>query len=196
MSLADWLIVAAIVLSCAQAAAQGFFTEAFALAGTVVGFLLAAWEYPWISDSLLSSVNPRWVADIVGFFVIFIAVVLLAGIAGRITSWAVREAGLKWMDRFLGAVFGLLRGLLVVIVVCLATAAFAPGARWLSNSSMAPYFLAVGRAATWLTPGEIRSRVHEGIEVLHRAKDQAQDAAKPKPSPATAPEPSPKPAGK
>jgi membrane protein required for colicin V production len=187
MTIADWLIVAAIVLSSVQAAAQGFFTEAFALAGTVIGFLVAAWEYPWLADGILSSVNPRWVADIIAFFVIFVAIALLAGIAGRITSWAVREAGLKWMDRFLGAVFGFVRGLLVVTVVCLATAAFAPGARWLSQSSMAPYFLTVGRAATWLTPADIRARVRDGIQMLHHAKDQAEDAAHGKPSSAVAP---------
>ena len=196
MTVADWLIVAAIVLSSVQAAAQGFFTEAFALAGTVIGFLVAAWEYPWLADGVLSSVNPRWVADIVSFFVIFVAIALLAGIAGRITSWAVREAGLKWMDRFLGAVFGFVRGLLVVTVVCLATAAFAPGARWLSQSSMAPYFLTVGRAATWLTPADIRARVRDGIELLHHAKDQAEDAAHEKPSSAVAPAPTPQSSGK
>jgi membrane protein required for colicin V production len=196
MTVADWLIVAAIVLSCIQAAAQGFFTETFALAGTVIGFLVAAWEYPWLADGVLSSVNPRWVADIVGFFVIFVAIALLAGIAGRITSWAVREAGLKWMDRFLGAVFGVVRGLLVVTVVCLATAAFAPGARWLNQSSLAPYFLVVGRAATWLTPADIRARVHDGMNLLHHAKDQAEDAAHGKPSPAVAPPVGPVSSGK
>lgn len=196
MTVADWLIVAAIVLSCVQAAAQGFFTEAFALAGTVIGFLVAAWEYPWLADGVLSSVNPRWVADIVAFFVIFVAIALLAGIAGRITSWAVREAGLKWMDRFLGAVFGVVRGFLVVTVVCLATAAFAPGAHWLSQSSLAPYFLVVGRAATWLTPADIRARVHDGMNLLHHAKDQTEDAAHGKPSSAIAPPPGPTSSGK
>lgn len=197
MTVADWLIVAAIVLSSVQAAAQGFFTEAFALAGTVIGFLVAAWEYPWLADGVLSSVNPRWVADIVSFFVVFVAIALLAGIAGRITSWAVREAGLKWMDRFLGAVFGFVRGLLVVMVVCLATAAFAPGARWLTQSSMAPYFLTVGRAATWLTPADIRARVRDGIQLLHHAKDQAEDAAAHgKPSSAVAPAPNAQGSGK
>lgn len=182
MTVADWLIVTAVVLSTVQAVAQGFFTEAFALAGTVVGFLVAAWEYPWLADRILGYVDPRWVADLIAFFVIFVAIILLAGLAGRITSWAVREAGLKWMDRFLGAVFGFARGLLVVMVVCLATAAFAPNAQWLKRSSTAPYFLAVGRAATWLTPSDIRARVRDGIEVLQKAKTQTEDAAKGKPS--------------
>ncbi len=112
----------------------------------VIGFLVAAWEYPWLADGVLSSVNPRWVADIVSFFVIFVAIALLAGIAGRITSWAVREAGLKWMDRFLGAVFGFVRGLLVVTVVCLATAAFAPGARLAEPVFRGPLFFGCGQS--------------------------------------------------
>ena len=42
----DWLIAGILVLSVVQAAAQGFVFELFSLAGTVFGYLLAAWEYP------------------------------------------------------------------------------------------------------------------------------------------------------
>ena len=41
----DWVIVVAVTLSMALAAKEGFFYEVFSLAGVVVGYLLAAWEY-------------------------------------------------------------------------------------------------------------------------------------------------------
>ena len=45
MNWMDWLIAAVLVLSALQAAAQGFVFELFSLAGTVLGYLMAAWGY-------------------------------------------------------------------------------------------------------------------------------------------------------
>ncbi len=178
MSTGDWVIVAAMLLSVLLAASQGFFQEVFSLAGVVVGYLLASWEYPVVAG-WMTFINPPWAANIAAFFVIFVAVSILAGALGRICSWAFNKVGLRWMDRLLGGAFGLVRGFLVITVVVMATAAFAPGARWLSQSQLAPYFLVAGRGASWLAPAEIRNRVREGIEVLHTGKQKAEDAKHP-----------------
>lgn len=176
MSIGDWVIVAAIVLSIVLAAAQGFFIELFSLAGVMVGYLLASWEYPVVA-ARLTFINPAWAANIVAFFIVFVAVAFLAGTIGRIASWGLRSVGLRWVDRVLGGAFGLVRGLLVITVVVMATAAFAPQSRWLGNSQIAPYFLVAGRAASWLAPAEVRNKVRDGIEVLKKGK--ATEAVKP-----------------
>ena len=178
MSAGDWVIIAVLVLSTVLAIAQGFFQEVFSLAGVVLGFLLASWDYRVVSSNL-SFVNPPWMADITGFFIIFIVVVILAGTIGRIVSWGVKQAGLRWIDRVLGGAFGLVRGALVVTVLLMATAAFAPQSQWLARSSLAPYFLVLGRAASWLTPAEVRHRVRDGVELLHKGKTQVEDAKVP-----------------
>ena len=178
MSVGDWVIIAVLVLSTVHAIAQGFFIEVFALAGVVVGFLVASWEYPVVAAHL-GFVNPPWVAQLIGFFVIFVVTIILVGSIGRIVSWGMKQAGLRSIDRALGGVFGLLRGALIVTVILMATAAFAPQSEWLAKSSLAPYFLVVGRAASWVTPSEVRHRVHDGIEMLHRGKSQIEDAKGP-----------------
>lgn len=172
MSTGDWLFVALLVLSVLVAAAQGFFLEVFSLAGVVLGFLFASWEYPLVAGHL-TFINPPWAANIVAFFLLFVAITILAGIIGRIVSWAMKKAGLRWIDRVLGAAFGLVRGLLVITVVVMATAAFAPDAQWLAKSQTAPYFLVVGRAASWLAPSEVRNKVREGIDVLQSGKHRS-----------------------
>jgi membrane protein required for colicin V production len=177
MSTGDWFFAAVMLLSVLVAAAQGFFLEIFSLAGVVIGFLLAAWEYSAIAGRL-TFINPSWVADIVGFFVLFVAVTLLAGAIGRIVSWIVKEAGLRWVDRVLGAAFGMVRGLVVITVIVMATAAFAPNAQWLRQSQTAPYFLVAGRAASWLAPAEVRNRVREGVELIESGKNSI-DAKQP-----------------
>ncbi|MGA9862986.1 MAG: CvpA family protein [Terriglobales bacterium] len=158
MSIADWIILGFLVFSVTAAALEGFFHEAFKLAGLVVGYLLAAWQYHRLADWFAPYLKSPWLGEIVGFLIIFFVVLIIAGIAGRIARSVMKKAGLSAIDRFLGAVLGLLKGALVVAVVLTAMAAFAPAAKWLDGSELAPYFLVGGRAAVWLAPSELRHR--------------------------------------
>jgi membrane protein required for colicin V production len=177
MSVADWIILAFVVFSVATAALQGFFCEAFGLAGLVLGYLLAAWQYQRLADLFAPHLKTPWLGEIAAFFIIFFAVLLVAGLAGRFARWVMKEAGLTVVDRFLGGVLGLVRGCLVVAVVLVAMASFAPAAKWLSGSQLAPYFLVVGRAAIWVAPSELRHRFYQGLDYLRQARPDAIPAA-------------------
>jgi membrane protein required for colicin V production len=168
MSIADWMIVGFLVFSMTTAALEGFFYEAFNLAGLAAGYLLAAWQYQRLARWFAPHLKSPWVGEIAGFLIIFFAVLVLAGLAGRIARWAMKKAGLTTIDRLLGAVLGLLRGLLVVAVVLMAMTAFQPAANWLQGSELAPYFLVGGRAAVWLAPSELRERFYQGLDAMRR----------------------------
>ncbi|MGA7460183.1 MAG: CvpA family protein [Candidatus Korobacteraceae bacterium] len=165
LSILDWAIVLVIVLSTLQAIAEGFFHEFFALAGTALGYLVAAWEYHRLAAWYAHYVTSQWTADIAGFFTIFLAIVLLAGLVGRLARWAVHGIGLRWFDRFLGGVFGFIRGFVVSAVIVLALAAFAP--QWgLQQSRIAPVMLVSSRALIWAAPAELRQRFWDGWNLL------------------------------
>src|SRR5260370_3261565 len=102
MSPADWIILALVVLNVVSAAMQGFFAEALSMAGLIVGYIVAAWQYQRLSVWLESFLKNEWLADILCFLVIFFAVVLVFGVAGRIARWVLKEAGLSGFGRFLG----------------------------------------------------------------------------------------------
>jgi len=168
MTAADWVIVAVIIASVIQAAISGFFHEAFGIAGLVFGYLLAAWNYQRLAARFAPYLKSMWLGEIAAFLMIFLAVLILAGIAGRVTRYVVKEAGLSFVDRVLGGALGLLRGSLMVAVILMSMAAFAPTSGWLEGSGLAPYFLVVGRAAIWVAPSELRARFYQGLELLHR----------------------------
>ena len=171
MNGADWLIIAVVLVSGLLAASQGFFCELFSLAGVIAGYLLAAWEYAVVAAWYGPYVSSPWVANVAGFLTIFLVVVLLAGIAGRLARWAMKEAGLRWFDRVLGAAFGLVRGVLIVTVIAFAVASFSPGATWLAKSEIAPYLLVLARAGSWVVPGQVRQQFRGGLEVLRQARE-------------------------
>jgi membrane protein required for colicin V production len=179
---ADWLIVLAIVFSAVLAAAQGFFYEVISLGGTVVGYLVASWQYRRVADWLSPHLKSVWVGEIAGFLLIFVCVVILAGFVARLVRWAMKEAGLSLIDRGLGALFGLLRGCLMVAVVLMGMTAFEPSSRLLAGSELAPYFLVVGRAAIWAAPSELRGRFYQGLDLLRKARQQKEPAPETRPA--------------
>jgi membrane protein required for colicin V production len=167
MSALDWGLLAIIALSALMAAAEGFFFEIFFLAGSVVGYLLAAWEYRRVARWLLELVSAPWIADTVGFLTVFFGVILLSGMAGRIARWIFKQAGLQWFDRALGAVFGLLRGIVIATVLVMSLVAFAPGLNVVAQSRLGHYFLVFGYGVSWLAPSDLRARVKQGISKVN-----------------------------
>lgn len=181
MSVADWVILAVLIFSVIGAAIEGFFHEAFKLAGLILGYLLAAWQYQRVADWFAPHLKSPWFGEIAGFLIIFFAVLLVAGFAGRVARWAMKKAGLNTIDRILGAVLGLLKGVLEVAIVLTAMAAFAPAQKWLADSQLAPYFLVGGRAAIWLAPSELRHRFYQGLDYMRHAPS-ASEAVHPQPA--------------
>ena len=117
----------------------------------------------------MSFLKSEWLAEIFGFLIIFFAVLLVFGIAGRIARWVMKEAGLSGFDRFLGGLLGLLKGVFMVAVILMGLTAFTPTSKMLQDSELAPYFLVVGRAAIWVAPSELRARFYQGLDFLRRA---------------------------
>jgi membrane protein required for colicin V production len=179
MSGLDWIIVGVIGLSVLLAAAQGFFFEMFSLAGAVLGYVIAAWQYgslaPWFEPHVKSAA----VANAAAFFVIFTGVMLVAGAAGKIVRWMMKEVGLRWVDRVLGGAFGLVRGVVVVTVAVLALATFVPESKVLERSELSRYFLVTGKAVSWLAPAELRQKFQDGIALLRKNRMEALAPAQP-----------------
>ena len=172
MGIADWVIIGIVVISILLAASHGFVFEAISLGGLVLGYMLAAWEYRAVADWFMPYVKSEWIADLIGFIVILLVVVVLAGITGRVVRWMLKEAGLSWFDRILGGAFGLVRGCLMAAIVLLGFTTFNPQSNWLEGSRLAPYFLVVARGASWLAPSEVRMRFRQGADALTKMQSE------------------------
>ena len=178
MTAIDWVIVAVLAISIVVATAQGFFFEMFSLAGVVAGYILAVWEYWRLVPWFLQYVKTPAAANAAGFITIFVFVSVIAGIAGKLTRWALREVGLRWADRLLGAAFGLVRGAAVVSVAVLALATFSPDSSLLRGSVLSRYFLVTARAASWAAPSEVRQMFRDGVALLRRTDNEVNASGK------------------
>ena len=168
MAIVDWLIVVVLIVSVLSAAKSGLVVEVFSLAGLVLGFLLASWDYqrlsPWIG---------RWIHSVplnqaVSFLVILLATMIAASLAGRFIRWSIQSIGLGWADRLAGAAFGLLKGFVLVTVAVMVIAAFWPGATWFRRSRLAPGFLSMAHHVAVVAPSDLAQRIRSGVDVLKK----------------------------
>jgi len=71
MTAADWLIIAVVLLITIAAAFRGFFEELLSMAGLVIGYIVAAWQYPGLAAWFSTFLKNDLLADIFAFLVIF-----------------------------------------------------------------------------------------------------------------------------
>ena len=83
LSALDWMILFVILMNVLGAIGQGFFYELFSFAGVILGYLIAAWQYPRVAAFYIHYVNSEWVADIAGFMTLFVLLVVLGGVSRK-----------------------------------------------------------------------------------------------------------------
>ena len=121
MSWLDYAILAVLAVSVAWGVWRGFFREVISLAGWVLAFLAANAVAGPLGDALPTSISSPEVRVLVAFLIVFIFTLSIATVAGMLLSRLLKAAGLGGLDRTLGGLFGLARG--VVILLALAIAA-------------------------------------------------------------------------
>ena len=162
----DWLLAALLVYSIVRAAMRGFFMEAFALAGVVLGFPIACWGYRSAATHLAGLITSPQIAQFVAFLLIVIAIMVVASLIGRLLRRTASAIGLGFFDRLIGAGFGLLRGVILGLALLLAATAFLPTAPWIKTSSLAPYFLQADHAVSFIMPSDLKAKLLDGLDKI------------------------------
>jgi membrane protein required for colicin V production len=146
----DYTIAAIIVISGLVGVFRGFVKEAFALAIWVLAFLAAFNLSGAVAVQLESTISLPSARTAAAFIGVFLAVLLVGALLSYLVGKLVEKTGLSGTDRIMGGLFGLARGLLLVIVVVLAASltpltadpwwkasrgiqAFVPLAQWASE---------------------------------------------------------------
>lgn len=148
MTILDWIIVGILVISGGISIIRGFVKEAISLATWVLAFWVAlafAAKLALLMPESLESPTLRWAAAAVA---LFMATLLVGGLANFLISTLVEKTGLSGTDRALGVVFGALRGVAIVALLVLVTGDTAlREENWWVESRLRPSFDAV---AAWM----------------------------------------------
>ncbi len=159
MTIVDFVIVVAVLASVVVGAIRGIVREAIAIAALLVAIWAALHLGPyaggWLGGTMGSSELELWA----GRFLVFIIILAIGGLIGWSVSKIVRMAGLSGTDRSLGAVFGLLRAVVLIgLFALLGRYAAFDAENWWLESSLIPYAETV---ADW-----IEVMAPKGMEIL------------------------------
>lgn len=162
----DWAIVLVMVLSVLAGLSQGFFRSVCSLGGLILGLALAAWNYRIVAAPLRPLVHSEELADIIGFLIIALVIMIIAGILGNFLAKALHAIGLGCLDRIAGGIFGFFQGILLVTLAILVTVAFYPQAHWLIEARLPRHFFAACHLSTHMSPEQLAQRVRDGLRSL------------------------------
>lgn len=155
----DYAVIAVIVLSVALGLWRGLVYEVLSLLVWVAAVVVARWCGPILAPYLGLQVEAIRIA--VAATSLFIATLIVGGLLASLLSKSIKWAGLRWLDGLLGALFGLLRGvLLVLITVMLAGLTTLPQQTfWREAGLSKPLVQVVLATRAWL-PESVAQRVH------------------------------------
>jgi membrane protein required for colicin V production len=160
----DWTFAAIVAVSVITAIIKGFTRELISLASLVIGLVVAAVAYPTAAPWFEDLTKSHEIALGLGFLVLFLGTLLLGSLVSLLARKLIKSAGIQWFDRFLGAVFGLVRGVLVDCILLFVLLAFAikPGA--VQQSSLAPYVTAGANVISLAMPASLKAQFRLGFE--------------------------------
>jgi membrane protein required for colicin V production len=163
MNWLDYVLLAILLFSVVMSARKGFSREIVGLAAALVALVLGMWFYGLAGSFLLPWVSSVRIANLAGFLFVVLAVLVLGWILGWIVNRFLRTIGLSFMDRLLGAAFGFVRGLLILIALLTAYMAFGPHVDSKSvsasmlHSRIAPYILDASHVFVTIAPMELKA---------------------------------------
>ncbi|WP_035054142.1 CvpA family protein [Andreprevotia chitinilytica] len=151
----DYAILAIVGLSISLAVMRGLVQEVMAL----VGWIAASWLAIHYADSI-SVYMPKGIPDerlryLAAMVAIFCGVWLFAALLRITISQFLKATGLNPLDRLLGALFGLARGVLFVLLLVLLSGltAFPQSSMWRDAMFSPPFEAAAKMAVPWLPKG-------------------------------------------
>ena len=139
MTFVDWALIGILGLSFVVGAWRGLVFEVLSVFVWIAAFVLAQWFAPDVAAKLPMAGTGQSLRYAAGFVLIFIGTAFVAGLIVQLIKKMVAAVGLRPVDRTLGAVFGLLRGaiLLLAIAVVMNMTALKSQADWQASQGAA-----------------------------------------------------------
>lgn len=150
MTALDWIFVAVVLGSMLLGAWRGLVYEVLSLMGWVVAFVVAR---TWAQGVAVWLPLDGWDMQLryaAGFVLLLVGAMFAWGLVSWLSKQLIEAVGLRPVDRTLGALFGLLRGGLLLLVLALVIQ-YTPlhTALWWQESGLAPWLT---QALAWALP--------------------------------------------
>lgn len=150
ISITDIAVGVVLLLSGLLALSRGFVHEVLSIGSWVGAAFAALYGFPYVRPYARDLIATEFIADIVAGAGTFIIALIILTIVTKLIAETVQGSALNPLDRSLGFVFGLLRG---VIIVCLLYGAI----EWMLPADKQP---------TWMRDAKSMPLIEQGTDFL------------------------------
>lgn len=160
MTVFDYLVLFVLIASVVISTLRGLVKEILSLLSWVVAFVLANAYGATFAPMLPAMIPGEAVRLMIAFVVIFIGARLLMGLLMMAVDAAINASGLSLADRGLGGLFGLARGIVIVLAaVILAGMTSLPKQQFWKNALLSPICEAGARTVKPFLPAALSRHV-------------------------------------
>ena len=172
MSMFNWIdytIIAIIALSVLISVMRGFVREVISLVIWVVAIIVSFIFYRYIAELLVNVIHSDSVRLVISFTGLFLATLILGMLINYLIGQLVSNTGLSGTDRVLGVVFGIARGVLVIVFLMMLTGLtpFSKEESW-HESVLIPHFYPIETWVKSLLPDSVNAHLKLNTEALSR----------------------------
>lgn len=151
----DFIVIVVMLISALLAMVRGLTREVLSIASWVAAAIATLYFFPRFQDSVREMLQPNWLADIsLALGVFILTLIVVSFITMRISDF-ILDSRIGAIDRTLGFVFGLARGLLLVVIGFMFFAWLVPEhnqPRWIMDARSKPMLERTGEAIISLLP--------------------------------------------
>lgn len=115
MPVFDWIFLAVLAVSFLLGVWRGLVHEVLSLVSWITAFVLAQWLAPSVAQNLPMAGASEMMRYAAAFVLVFVGVVFAVSLMAKLAKMMLESVGLRPVDRVLGALFGLLRGVVLLL---------------------------------------------------------------------------------
>ena len=160
MATFDWVVVGIVLVSAAVGAWRGLVGEALAILAWIIA-LLAAWLFgASVGQALFATVADPALRTAAGFGAVIAIVLVSMALLKFLLRRILKALGLSLTDRLLGVLFGLARGIAIVLLLVLVGGlTTAPRMDWWKEAKLSPPLEIVVLASRPMLPPDLAKKI-------------------------------------
>lgn len=180
LNIVDFVAIIVLVISGGLATLRGMTREIMGLAGWPISIVAARLTAPYVEPVLTEAIRVEGISQALSWGIPFIVVVVLWFAFSSLVSPGLSKAGLGGLDRWLGFLFGLIRGFVVVLVIYVGAVVAAEGEDKLptlvTDAQITPVLRESAHLTSGMLPEDMRKRVVDNLPDAAPVTEELQDA--------------------
>ena len=174
LNLADWFILIVLIASGIISFARGFTKEFLSLFLWLAAFIAAISLEYLATPKINEFIGNEEISKIISYIAVFVIFIFIGGMIIKFISKLIKWSGASGFDRFLGVVFGLIRGSIVLFVIFLLLPSGIKTTDLINNSKITPIIqkYAPEIEAYFRELIDNRNVVEEALEIIEPLKQE------------------------